>query len=318
MKLSLKILAIVILAASTYSMIGCAAPSSFTYQNVTLSLVPYCADCGSGLVYSVATPTTLMVPTSGTEGSCIQFNAVVTNAPPTNVIWNIYPTSGLTDPTIASGGNPVGEGGSAVGSFDSGQQTATGPTVTYCTPGGYPIYSGKALLQTQSMQYTIAGQSQVGIPQGDILLSATVPTDPSNPAATITTYQLLQFYNGIHLSLTPANVSLLPNATYQFNGFGYAATPCLGSGCVIAPNVSTTFPLGLTYPTGSAINTVTWEVGAHAGGAVPVVGGNATYGTITQTGLYTAPATIPPTGVYVTIVANSNGTTASTSQVTIY
>ena len=39
MKLCLKILALATIAATTYSMVSCAAPASFSYQNVAITLV---------------------------------------------------------------------------------------------------------------------------------------------------------------------------------------------------------------------------------------------------------------------------------------
>ncbi len=57
--------------------------------------------------------------------------------------------------------------------------------------------------------------------------------------------------------------------------------------------------------TGLANTTVTWQV-------VGITGGNSTYGTITQTGLYTAPATIPANGITVIALANDKKTMAVT------
>jgi hypothetical protein len=52
---------------------------------------------------------------------------------------------------------------------------------------------------------------------------------------------------------------------------------------------------------GSTDNTVIWEVGATSSTAI--AGGNTTYGTISTTGVYTAPATIPPGGTACVVVA---------------
>jgi hypothetical protein len=51
-------------------------------------------------------------------------------------------------------------------------------------------------------------------------------------------------------------------------------------------------------------NTVIWEVGASPSTAV--VGGNSTYGTISTSGLYTAPATIPSGTICVVMAAHAN------------
>lgn len=61
--------------------------------------------------------------------------------------------------------------------------------------------------------------------------------------------------------------------------------------------------------TGLSNTSVTWEV-------VGKVGGNATYGTITTGGLYTAPATIPANGITITALA-SDGKTSDTVYVNV-
>ena len=60
---------------------------------------------------------------------------------------------------------------------------------------------------------------------------------------------------------------------------------------------------------GSNIQTVTWEVNN-------IVGGNTTVGTISQVGLYQAPATEPSTSVMVSAIANGNGFTSGTAGIT--
>jgi hypothetical protein len=63
--------------------------------------------------------------------------------------------------------------------------------------------------------------------------------------------------------------------------------------------------------TGSTNQSVTWLVNG-------TVGGNSTVGTISTTGLFTAPATIPvPPPVTVTAVANADGTSSGSAQATI-
>ncbi|MDR3745357.1 MAG: hypothetical protein P4K80_04420 [Acidobacteriaceae bacterium] len=334
MKLCSKILAIAIIASTTYAMVGCAAPSGFSYQNVTVTLSPQCSDC-AGNIYSATTPTTLMVPTSGTEGSCTLFNAIVANAPATNVQWSLYPTPNLYDPTIASSTGTPAEGTSAVGNFANGlNQTAVGPSAMWCSPSGRPVWTGAALAQANAMQYTVNGVPQTGIPQGDILLAATVPIDPSDPTKVDTAYQLIQYYSSIALTLTPGNISIPLGGTYQFTGFGVAAGPCAANvttpttECYVAP--TNDIPYAQYYPTGTPINSVTWDVGPNTSGAIPEVGGvmsaghatttypagSTTWGTISQTGLYTAPTVAPSTYPLVTLVANVNGSTVSTATVT--
>src|SRR5262250_295173 len=62
---------------------------------------------------------------------------------------------------------------------------------------------------------------------------------------------------------------------------------------------------------GSAITDVTWQVNG-------IEGGNATYGTISPTGLYTPPATVPSPGtVTVTVVSQANTTYIANANVSI-
>ncbi len=68
--------------------------------------------------------------------------------------------------------------------------------------------------------------------------------------------------------------------------------------------------------TGTSNTNVTWSVGTSGG--TPIVGGNTTLGTISTTGLYTAPATVPnPNVVIVTAAATANPTQYITATVTI-
>lgn len=295
MKLCLKILAIAVIAASTYSLIGCAAPASFSYQNVSISLTPSVTDgYNSGIVvyYNPAYPqppnpgsVVYMFPGGG-QGGYITYTATVTNAPATGITWSLYPQPNLgsinNPPTGTS--YPVGESGSQVGVISA----ASGATAYYNAPSGPPIYSGAALIQAQAM----------GIPQGDILLVATVPNDPTNPASVTTVSQLMQMvtsptpYLTPHTNLVPSGitapaVTVARNATFQFYGGVVGAGIC----------VSTTTCNALIPPSpvvNSANNTPLWEVcPAPIAIATCVLGGNSTLGTITQTGLYTAPAAIP-------------------------
>jgi hypothetical protein len=87
------------------------------------------------------------------------------------------------------------------------------------------------------------------------------------------------------VSVTPASGSLLIKATLQFTAS--------------------------VQGTGSFTTAVSWSVN-------DVQGGNATAGTITSNGLYSAPATVPnPSGVTVKAQSVQDGTKAGTAQVSI-
>jgi YVTN family beta-propeller protein len=78
--------------------------------------------------------------------------------------------------------------------------------------------------------------------------------------------------------------------------------------------------------TGSSNTTVTWEVSASTSGATPVANGNATLGTIDNTGLYTAPSVYPgtctigpttPCTVIVTAVSAADSSATAVATVTL-
>jgi hypothetical protein len=306
MKLCFKILAIAITAATAYALTGCAAPASFSYQNVSLTITAQCGDCPT-IVYNPALPqppnagSALMMPNTGQGGVTI-FTANVTNAP-ANITWTLYPTPNLGEPTPPTGtSTPVGESGSQVGTL----QVASGNTVYYAQ-NGVPVYSGAALAQAQAM----------GIPQGDVLLVASVPSDPNNPSAVATANQLIQIYGGSSAQ-GPPSVYLTPStptvpagltnpvatfthggAPYQFFGGVVGAAPCASiTTCGVDSK-------GNAIPIGTADNAPIWEVGpAPFSLSTAVVGGDSTYGFISQTGLYTPPATIPVTQPVVILVSH--------------
>jgi len=313
MKLCLKILAIVVIAASTYSLIGCSAPAGFSYQNVTIALSAQCSDCPAGISFNPNYPVpatngtqqTTAIPAGAVltmdnqgEGGVIELLATVTNAPASSITWSIYPQPNLgsIDANPSGTSTPVGESGSSVGSFvtpGGSTTTASGPTAYY-SQGGIPVYGGAALVQANAL----------GIPQGDVMIVASVPSDPNNPSAVVTYNQLVQIYNGstaqgpptTYLTpktpTTPAGLTN-PVVTVPHNGGTYA----FYGGTVGAGACLTTATCG-TLPLYSTDNTSIWEVGPTPYSlTTAVIGGNASLGTISTTGVYTAPATIPTTAV---------------------
>lgn len=296
MKLCSKLLAMAVIAASTYSLIGCAAPASFSYQNVSLSLSAQCADCAnSGIIvfYNPAYPqppnpgSVVLMPPGGGQGGATVFTATVVNAPATNLTWTIFPQPNLGSITNPPTGTtlPITESVSSVGVISA----ASGATALYTAPSSTPIYSGAALLQAQAL----------GIPQGDVLLVASVPSSPGNPGAVATVSQLIQIFNNPatsvpyltpHTNTQPAAllnpvVTIARNASFQFVGGVVGSSPCTST------VVCTTQGFTALYSTD---NTPLWEVcPAPFALTTCVIGGNTTLGTITQTGLYTAPAAIP-------------------------
>ena len=329
MKLCLKILAIAIVATFTYSLIGCAAPASFTYSNVGITLTQFCSDCGTitngtEAEWDPNQPGVILLPNGG-EGEVITLTAHVTNAPP-NITWQVYPTNnlGIPNPPASGSGTPVGESSIA---GNTGYIIATSGTTAVYSCGQIPIYSGAELVQAQNMQYTITyttlslpgngvpteetiNKQVTGIPMGYTLVSASVPNNPDNPSSVSTAYQLFENYNEnsttptLYLTphtptspsgLTTSVVTIPHGTTYQFFGGAAGAQPCIARGggatCINGlPNFSTD-------------DTVIWEVGATT--ATAVQGGSALYGTISSTGLYSAPATVPATQPVVVMASHA-------------
>jgi hypothetical protein len=312
MKLCLKILAIAVVAAFTYSMIGCAAPAGYSYSNVSISLTAGCTDCPAGVTFNpaypvpasqtaavsvspiVASETSSAIPagavltaTNQSEGSTLTFYASVTNAPSNDVSWQIFPTPNLGGITILPTGTttPVTEGTNPLGTINA----ASGGTIYYTVPSP-PVYSGAALVQAKAL----------GIPQGDVLLQASAPNNPANPSSVTTLNQLIQIYStspSTYLTpntpTTPAGltnpaVTVARNTSYAFFGGTVGAAPCT------TPTACLT--ISPTAPVYSTDNGTVWAVGpAPAQAVTAVAGGNSTWGTISNTGVYTAPATIPAT-----------------------
>ena len=94
---------------------------------------------------------------------------------------------------------------------------------------------------------------------------------------------VLMFACAVSVSLTPGSASLAVNATQQFSA----------------------------TLSGTTNTAVTWEVNS-------IIGGNSTIGTISTSGLYTAPASVPsPATVSVTAVSQADPTKSGTAGVTI-
>jgi hypothetical protein len=205
----------------------------------------------------------------------------------------------------------------------------SGKTVIYWTTGA-PIYTGAALQQAENFKYTTSYTQlsmsvngvpslhtitapATGIPQGDVLLAVSVPSSPSNPAQTYTYYQLMEINGGAGLYLVPStstsgsgtvSVVTVPhstaatNNTFQFYGGAVGNGPC-GSAASCALQATGFQNMG------SIDNTVVWEVGSSPSTACvsSAAGCSALYGTISTTGLYTAPTTIPTGGVACVVMA---------------
>jgi hypothetical protein len=349
MKLCFKAFAVATIAAASYALVGCAGPAGYSYQNVAITLTPFCEDCPNGIIWNPAYPvpnppsggfgtaigaaggtagapgapalpgSVLLQPNAG-PGGVFWFQANVTNAPP-NLTWALYPTPDLGDIQVLPSNSSTPVGGTAGNVFTTyGNITsASGNVAYYQEGGGIPTYTGGPALQ-QALA--------MGIPQGDVMLTASVPADPNNPSDVVTTRLLIQLFQpsgnpSVQLfPTTPTQpsglttpVATVPRGTsFQFTGYAVGAPPCLNTAAcnAIAPN----------DPINTTDNTVVWLVGdAHDGPGTATVGGLVNgvpgpYGTITQTGLYTAPPIIPISGYNPLIILEAHA--AATQQALAY
>jgi hypothetical protein len=287
MKLCIRLLALFAVAA-TFALTSCAGPAGYSYQNVTLTLAfnPICSGvCINGNIFTkVPSPTkagdlvgpvgAVELPVGGGSGGCLELTAVVTNAPG-NVTWTILP-----DPTpVASSTGTPPTPNPNTGTLRS----TTGLSNYYCMYTGtpMPIYSGAQLAQAQAL----------GLQQGETEIIASVPADPNDPTKVVTavqtfTYQIStppsQSGATMLVGITPANtLSMALGATYQFSGYVIG-----DNGYTPAPNAGIPAQSQLWYVNG-------------------IHGGSTSTGSITDTGLYTAPKAYPSTSKQVTITMAS-------------
>jgi uncharacterized protein (DUF1800 family) len=118
------------------------------------------------------------------------------------------------------------------------------------------------------------------VPAGYVIVSAVSQADSTKSGSTSVT--VTSPGNAIAVTVTPASASLAVNAAQQFSA----------------------------TVTGTANTAVTWQVNN-------VSGGNATVGTITSAGLYTAPAAVPAGTITVTAVSQADVTKKANANVLI-
>jgi uncharacterized protein (DUF1800 family) len=117
------------------------------------------------------------------------------------------------------------------------------------------------------------------VPMGAIVVRAVSQADPTKSASAAVTVTAPAT---VAVSINPTSATVAANATQQFQA----------------------------TVTGSSNTNVTWQVNN-------VTGGNATTGTISSTGLYTAPASVPGSAINVRAVSQADQTKSATASVTI-
>lgn len=282
--------------------------------NVTSS--PRLLEWGQGIKVTIIPPTATVAP-----GAKQQFTAIVSATTNKQVYW--YVNGGSANGTITSGGlytapnvapaSPVTI--RAVCAINS-ERSATA-TVTVSGSGGgqtvsVSISPTSASVQTgttRQFSATISGSANTAVtwqvnnvtggnattgtistaglytapaavPASSVVVKAVSQADSSKSASATVTVTAPA--NPIAISISPTAASLAVGATQQFTA----------------------------TVTGTANTAVTWQVNN-------VTGGDPANGTISQSGLYTAPQTIPVSGITITAVSQADSTKKASASVSI-
>ncbi|MBI3477802.1 MAG: beta-propeller fold lactonase family protein [Acidobacteria bacterium] len=294
---------------------------TFALLIVTLFLGGCSNDPSAPAAVSVSvTPTTVSVQTGLTQ----QFTATVTNTSNTAVTWQVNGVTGgdATNGTVSASGlyaapatapSPATVTVTAVSQADNTKSASSTVTVINPPPVSVVVAPQTASVvvgATQQFTATVTNASDtsvtwqvngvtggdathgtvsgtglytapVGVPSpADVTVTAVSVADPTkSDSATVTVTSAPV----ITVTIAPKTASVAVTATKQFTA----------------------------TVTGTANTAVTWDVNGTAGG-------DATHGTISNTGLYTAPAAVPsPATVSVTATSVADNTKSDTATVTI-
>ena len=142
---------------------------------------------------------------------------------------------------------------------------------------------------------------------------------------TVGTISTVGLYTAPATVPSPANVTITATSlsdTTQSASATVTVTAGTAISLTVSPSTASVYT-GRTLQFSTTFNTtantgVTWEVGSTASGATQTIGGDATHGTISASGLYTAPATVPsPATVTITAISQADPTKTATATVTI-
>ncbi len=284
---------------------GSSAPSN----SVFVTIQP----AASGLSIS---PTTAVV----TAGNSQQFSATVTGATNASVSWMVNGTLGgnSTVGTISGSGlykapNVSSNSSVKVTAVDGAiQANASVTIVPAATPVSVSISPTSANVQvgrSQQFTATVSGTTNTavnwlvgGIPGGNssvgTISSTGLYTAPSSVPTSLVTVTAQSAANST--SSANATVTILPAPT----PVSVSISPTSAS---VHVNQSQQFTATISGTTNTAVN---WLVGG-------ILGGNSSVGTISSTGLYTAPSSVPANPVTVTAQSAFASTSSANATVTI-
>ncbi|MGD0324240.1 MAG: hypothetical protein ABSD45_10945 [Terriglobia bacterium] len=314
-------------------------PGTVCVLGISLSLLMVMVGCGGGttkttppaVAVSITTPTSAqIVPVNGT----LAITAAVANTTNTAVTWTV---------------NGVTNGNSAYGTI-----SGSGLTVTYNAPPTVPGTATFNITATSQADSTKSASVSVTISAG-VAVSMTTPTGPQNLVVSSTlgftasvtgtsntgvTWTVNGITNGnatygtitgTGLTVTYTAPAAMPSpATFNVTATSVADTTKSASVSVtilppvavsivtptnLTQNIAVNGTLAITAAVANTSNTaVTWTVNG-------ITNGNATYGTISGTGLtvtYTAPAAVPsPATFNVSATSVADNTKSASVSVTI-
>ena len=294
--------------------------ATLVFAMLLILLLTGCATDKKGAVSVAVTPVSVSVQTGLTQ----QFTATVTNASSTGVDWQVNGVSGgdATNGTISASGmytapanvpNPAAVTVTAVSVADSTKSgsatvTVTGPPPVSVTVS--PATASVVVSATQQFTATVSNASNTavtwqvnGVAGGDAAhgtISATglytAPVAVPNPADVTVT------------AVSVEDTSKSDSATVTITALPVITVTVAPQTANVAINQTQQFTATVT---GTANTAVTWDVNG-------VAGGDATHGTVSNAGLYTAPASIPnPATVTVTATSVADASKSDSATVTV-
>ncbi|NDQ56080.1 MAG: DUF4091 domain-containing protein [Acidipila sp.] len=295
-----------------------AVPSPATVTVVATSVVAP-NPSGSTTLTVLPSITVSVAPTSAVLNTGAQqtFTATVTGTANTAVTWSVN--------GVVGGNSSVGTINQATGQYTAPAVAPNPATVTVrAVSQADPTKSGSASVTIQGMITVTVSPAAVGVNiNATQQFSATV-TNASNTSVTwsvsgtgnVGSISATGLYTAPASAPTPATVTVTATSVQNGTSMGTAVVTVLSvvsisispSAVQVTPNQQSQFTATVT---GSANTTVTWSVNG-------TVGGNSTVGTISVTGLYTAPNAVPGSPV-VTVTATSvaDPTKSASAAVTI-
>jgi hypothetical protein len=159
--------------------------------------------------------------------------------------------------------------------------TPGGPAGSFTPPPGNAEGSMTYTAPATPPIYT-AAQVAAGMVQGSVIISAAVNNQANNVLSETATSVTIVITGPVSAGISPTTASLKLGTTQQFTG----------------------------YSVGSTNNALTWQVNG-------VTGGSTANGTISSTGLYTAPAAMPVNATTVTITAVAQADTTKSAAATV-